>query len=1235
MVRMHFHTSHSIRFAALTVTALLLLPLLPGGKSTEAAPSSGEGLTVLPDKVIAPFDTVPRFCNVDTTPGGPHVSTAQNGSWFHPATWVGNQVPQENAKVHIQGHSVVYDQQSEVAVRCIEVGGGGRLDFSTTQNTKLRIHGELFILPDGALTMGTVSNPIPASVKTEIAFTNTPIDTSFDPKQYGHGLLAFGDVSIHGAVKNPTFVRMTHGPKIGETVLNLEQAPTGWQIGDRLLVPNTQEDAKSLQFEVVTLQAVNGTSVTIAPALQYNHPGARDSDGTPTVLPDGTKLLPHLANITRNVVIRSEEWMPDHLRTIPTDMRAHTQFFHRAAVDIRYAEFEGLGRTMGGDFENTTFNPDGSVASLGRNQIGRYSVHFHHLFGPRNASNTGYQATFLGNAVNEILKWGLTIHDTSYMLAKGNTFIGTTLHTMNGRLQIKALSAGNEGFNPYATVAHLATEDGNEAENDIEDNFMATGASMADPHYEDLLTQKGGAVAGIWLQGPNPGGRISGNVITSPDDVTSAGIVLMFVGTFDNIPLFRGASTITPGEFNDIKNGGTPVKSMPLADGSIGRTEVYGIGECIHLWDVAPKDNPKTKKHTMDNTVRKLENIIGWHLTTTCIEGIFTANVLVDGVTVRALPVKKTAAGRATSGLTFSTDALTINATVRNLDIQDTSIGVDLNVIYTLYGQTAPGTFTIEDAFLKNATNISVKTMFTEAVSARLQPIELPPKDTFIKNVRFASSPYKHWFGDYDLFMNYDIIDNSRPAQNGFKAANVIQSDRVFVDDWNGQPGNDFQVMYEQQRSDFILPVTDPVTTKIVGCPEANLTNQQCWDTYGVALAGEIAPCMAKDNDPTCAAAKARAATLSIKGLVFPLVGGTLPSLPPKLTISQPSAGSSIQGTTVNVTYTKSGDLTGVDHVHLQLDTNAEVRDLDFDGSYTFTNVPVGSHTLKGYMAKADHSKVLGTDVSVSFTTTTASTSNTAPTVNAGLDQTITLPATASLDGTVSDDGLPNPPGTITSTWSKISGPGTVTFGNANAVDTTASFSVAGTYVLRLRGDDSALSAIDTVSITVNAAPVGGGGTACFALDLPQWTRANQKWTVDVKISLRQTGQTNLILDQVLTTTDANGVACVTVPAGVFDTVPHDVLAKVVPGHLRVKVSGLTGFLQSGVVTTMPTQAIGDTNGNGTISLADLIDLIRAYVTPALEPAITQVLSGTLGQRFPLGLIVDAIGNFRNALVDQ
>jgi hypothetical protein len=97
------------------------------------------------------------------------------------------------------------------------------------------------------------------------------------------------------------------------------------------------------------------------------------------------------------------------------------------------------------------------------------------------------------------------------------------------------------------------------------------------------------------------------------------------------------------------------------------------------------------------------------------------------------------------------------------------------------------------------------------------------------------------------------------------------------------------------------------------------------------------------------------------------------------------------------------------------------------------------------------------------------------PVVDAGADQSITLPAhTVTLPGIVTDDGLPGP--TYTTTWTKISGPGPVTFTDAAAPTTDASFVIEGTYVLQLTANDSQLSGSDTVSVTVN--PSDQQGTA-------------------------------------------------------------------------------------------------------------------------------------------------------------
>ena len=103
---------------------------------------------------------------------------------------------------------------------------------------------------------------------------------------------------------------------------------------------------------------------------------------------------------------------------------------------------------------------------------------------------------------------------------------------------------------------------------------------------------------------------------------------------------------------------------------------------------------------------------------------------------------------------------------------------------------------------------------------------------------------------------------------------------------------------------------------------------------------------------------------------------------------------------------------------------------------------------------------------------TIAGTPNLAPVVNAGVDQSIALPTTVvQLIGTATDDGVTGP----TTTWSKVSGPGTVTFGNASALSTSATFSEQGTYVLQLSASDGVLSASDTMSVTVAANPTNKG----------------------------------------------------------------------------------------------------------------------------------------------------------------
>jgi hypothetical protein len=136
-----------------------------------------------------------------------------------------------------------------------------------------------------------------------------------------------------------------------------------------------------------------------------------------------------------------------------------------------------------------------------------------------------------------------------------------------------------------------------------------------------------------------------------------------------------------------------------------------------------------------------------------------------------------------------------------------------------------------------------------------------------------------------------------------------------------------------------------------------------------------------------------------------------------------------------------------------------------------------GTYVLR--LTASDGALATSDDVTV---TVVAPTGNTAPTVNAGADRSITLPGNTTLSATVSDDGQPTPP-TLTLNWTRVSGPGTVTFSAPTNATTTASFSAAGIYVLRLTVSDGALSRTDDVTVTVNGPPVAGSLVAAWGFN--------------------------------------------------------------------------------------------------------------------------------------------------------
>ncbi len=108
------------------------------------------------------------------------------------------------------------------------------------------------------------------------------------------------------------------------------------------------------------------------------------------------------------------------------------------------------------------------------------------------------------------------------------------------------------------------------------------------------------------------------------------------------------------------------------------------------------------------------------------------------------------------------------------------------------------------------------------------------------------------------------------------------------------------------------------------------------------------------------------------------------------------------------------------------------------------------------------------TNVTVTCDTiaTATYTINAAPFVYAGAQQIISSSPTT-LEGVVSDDGLTGG-GIKFTNWTKVSGPGTVTFSNSHQTNSTASFSADGVYVLQLSACDGQYTNSSLVTIAYN-----------------------------------------------------------------------------------------------------------------------------------------------------------------------
>jgi hypothetical protein len=598
---------------------------------------------------------VPYFC------ASPSVTSAGSGLWSDPRTWSTGKVPRENDKVEVAaGHDVTYNVVSDAKLACLEVDG--HLRFDTTSNTRLKV-GNLTVMEPGYLEIGTEAKPVSPDVAAEIIIADQPIDKQIDPAQIGTGIESLGKITMHGSVKAPTFLRLAKEPLAGDTTLVFEQMVSGWRPGDRIVIPDTRQlrgnergTSYQPQNEKLQIASISATQVALTAPLRYDHKGARNPDGM-------LEFLPHVGNVSRNVVVRSEN---------PMGTRGHMIFMSRADVDLRYIEVRDMGRTRSGVLDNTEFDAGGHLVRFGTNQIGRYAIHFHHDFGPKSTPVNGHQFTLIGNSVDGAPKWGITVHNSHYGLLRDNVVYDTR-------------------------GAGIVTEDGTESFNVFDHNFALRSEGSGDfaprSGYGGPQPDPGGEGAGFWFRGPN--NYIRGNVAANAD-AFGFGLAAGSLGVV-HVPAFKGADTSLDAQTLTLDTTSAPVLEFT-------NNEAYGAMQAGVTWG-------------WNGTIT---NLRVWHPSRSGLTATPTDKLIVDRVTIRGDQSVLADHVESPAGVWLS-DYVARTIVIRNADVQGMRTGIS-SPFYQGFRALEPGrgdgSVAVENGYFRDYVGIVIATTYSASAEA-------------------------------------------------------------------------------------------------------------------------------------------------------------------------------------------------------------------------------------------------------------------------------------------------------------------------------------------------------------------------------------------------------------------------------------------------------------------------------------------------------------------------------------
>jgi hypothetical protein len=465
----------------------------------------------------------------------------KSGDWADPATW-GGQLPTASTWVSIpKGITVTIAETGDVARIVTDYGA---LTFATIVNTSLQVDTIFTVSSDdggpGYLTIGTANNPVQSNVSCTITFMDDgALNQTWDPQELSRGLIAHGVTSIYGSTVT-SYVALAQSALGGQTTLILATVPTNWQVGDQLVLTGTNPNSN--QDEQLQILGINGNQVTVSP-LAYNH------------VPPAAGLSVYVADLTRNVTLTSQN-------TTNPERFGHVMFMHSDEVQLGYAAFDNLGRTLKADPIGTVL-PDGFV-----NVRGRYAVHFHREL----EDNKGDPPVpVVGCVVDGSPGWGYVNHSSNV------DFVN------------------NVAFNVLG--AAFVTEAGNEIGAFIGNLAIRSQGSGQSPGARAKIQDFGHNGVGFWFQGP--GVAVENNIAVGQ---AYAGFFYYTQGlTLDGVTIRFSASNLpNPAWANGQKD--IAVSNVPIWDFK-GNIAFASANDGLDIWyNLYLPNNPQLESVVQDFT---------------------------------------------------------------------------------------------------------------------------------------------------------------------------------------------------------------------------------------------------------------------------------------------------------------------------------------------------------------------------------------------------------------------------------------------------------------------------------------------------------------------------------------------------------------------------------------------------------------------------------------------------------